>query len=127
MPETVTRTLSLQATLDASGNSPMLDTANSAVCFRATGASWTVKGITVSASSRTKNALCRIFARYVGPTYEVGRTYSGSSGDTNTDQVFLGDGEGLHLVWTGGDPGAVVTALIVVEMEIPRRGFRVAV
>jgi hypothetical protein len=116
--------VSVSVTLDGSGNSPVSNGTSSLCRFAPVGESWTVNRVTVSCSSRTKEALCVTYQRFISAATEVGRTYSGSSGDTSADEIPMTDGDSLHVVWTGGVPGATATAVIYGTATVMGRGFR---
>lgn len=84
---------------------------------------WLPSLVSVSASSNTSEAQCRI---YIGPSatapYFVDGTLSGSTGDS-TDRVngYQVDthGHALWAVWAGGDAGATGTMVVNGTEQVP--------
>jgi len=104
-------------TLDASGNGTLR--------FAPAGTSWTIERIAVKATTHTLESVCRIYnGPGVSDNYYVVGTLSGSTGDTTTgDNIFLIDGSPLYIAWTGGDVGAVATAIVWGRRLISGMGF----
>lgn len=92
----------LTVTLDGSGNGT--------VSFQATGKHLHVTNIYVSVATTTLQATATIYKGYIGPAYAINGTNSGSTGAPGTGVIDLLDGEFIHVVWVGGDAGALATA-----------------
>lgn len=82
--------------------------------------SWTPETVSVSASSTTNEALCKI---YIGDDTSqrnfVDGTFSGSSGDSTqnvTGPIRLG--QYVFALWTGGDAGAIATLTVIGTKDI---------
>jgi hypothetical protein len=102
--------------LDASGNG--------VVAFAPRGTRWHLDFVSVKCTTRVKEATVRIYEGYVGDQYYTDGTFSGSSGDTSNTEHYMEDGETIHIVWTGGDPGARATAIIRGWESVQGGGFR---
>lgn len=108
-------TLSASVTLNGSGAGP----AQLGPSFPRE--SWDVADVSVSVSSNTNEAVCKIYA---GPQaaqpWFVGATTWGSTGDSTSNfsaPVYLGSQ--VFAVWTGGDAGAVATLVVRGTRHIP--------
>lgn len=108
-PATLPLTETLQVTLDGSGNGT--------VQFRPRGETWYPDVISVKVATNTSEAQCRVYA---GPAatdaYFIDGTQSGSTGDS-TDrlsgyQISAHQTPYVFAVWSGGDAGAVATAIL---------------
>jgi hypothetical protein len=104
--------------LDASGNGT--------VRFAPAGEQWSVTGVSVSASSNTKEATATMYKDYIGQQYRIAGTYAGSTGDTNdlSTPIPFVDGQPLYVQWIGGDVGATATAIVYGYKTVVNRGFR---
>lgn len=83
--------------------------------------SWTVQVASVSVSTNTAEAVCKIYA---GPLAVQGNfvdgTTWGSTGDSTSNfavPVYLGSY--VFAVWTGGDSGAIATLVVTGTRNIP--------
>lgn len=84
-----------------------------------------VTRIAVRASSNVKEAVCSVYQGQIGNSYLVAATFTGSSGDTTTnDNIHLQDGDSLYIQWVGGDAGASATVTVYGNMTPPAGGFR---
>jgi hypothetical protein len=108
--------VSASVTLDASGNGM--------VSFAATGVKLQINYTRVSVTTNTKEAIATIYKGQVGAAYQIEGSMAGSSGDTSDTVFYLNDGERIYIVWTGGDVGAVATAVVTGWQSVPGRGFR---
>lgn len=88
------------------------------------GEKWQIDRTYVKCSTRVSEAQCVTYIGQVADQYIVDGTYSGSSGDTSDTVLYLEDGQGMHLVWTGGDDGATATVTISGWKSPPLGGFR---
>jgi hypothetical protein len=108
--------VSVQVTLSASG-------AGTAT-FQATGQNITIQNLAVKCSTATLEATANVYKNQIGDIYRIGGTFSGSSGDNNTDPIPLMDGERIYVVWTGGDVGAIASVTVSGIATIGSGGFR---
>lgn len=81
---------------------------------------WHPQSAQVSVATNTNEAECSIYVGdSVAPQNLRGRTFSGSSGDTNTGLVdTVKSGAKVWAVWTGGDPKATATLTVTGTKDI---------
>jgi hypothetical protein len=104
------------AVIDASGYA--------AVSFQATDKKLEINNLSVVVSTHVKEALATVYKGQIGALYRISGSYAGSSGDSNSDTIYLNQGETIYVVWTGGDVGATATATISGWASVPDGGFR---
>ena len=109
-----------QVTLDGSGTGTLR--------FAPAGEQWSIENISVSVSTHVNEATANVYLGYIGPQYAQSGTYAGSSGDSNdlSQPIPLTDGQALWVQWTGGDAGAIATAVLTGKKTVVNRGFRTA-
>jgi hypothetical protein len=82
--------------------------------------SWDVSVASVSVSTNTAEAQCKVSqGAYAGQTFVDGTTW-GSTGDSTSNfsaPVYLGSQ--VFAVWTGGDAGATATLVVTGTRRIP--------
>lgn len=97
----------LQVTLDASGAGNVRIQSDARQGMRLV-----INRITVSASSAVLESLAGVYRGNPSPTTLISQTISGSTGDTDDGlNEELQAGEYLTVQWSGGDVGAVATAV----------------
>ncbi len=112
-----------------SGNVTLDGSGNGILRFAPAGTRWRLVNVSVKASSAVLEATATLYKGFVGDQYRIEGTSAGSTGDTTQldNPITLNDGEAFWVVWIGGDPGAVATAVILGQQSVPRRGFRAGV
>ncbi len=95
-----------------------------AVQFQAQGQSVTINNISCKVSSNTNEATFTLYRGQIGDAYRHSGSFSGSSGDNNSDIIPLNDGERIIGVWSGGDPGSNATMTVSGTATIGAGGFR---
>lgn len=75
---------------------------------------WEPTQLSVKVSTQTSEAVCQAFLGVTSAGLSLGSTGSGSTGDTlGFAGLTLVPGQGITVVWTGGDAGAIATATLV--------------
>lgn len=92
--------------------------------FSPNGEKWQITRVHVECSSRVSEAQARLYLGQVRTDTVIDGTYSGSSGDTTTDSIYLEDGQTLFVEWTGGVNGAVAVVTASGWKSSPQGGFR---
>ena len=85
------------------------------------GRTWDINNMSVRCSTTTLEAICTVYRGLIGPDYRIAGTFSGNSGDNNTDLIHLEDGNAIIVEWTGGDPGCTATVTISGSQSLPTR------
>lgn len=85
------------------------------------GSEWDIKRVVVSTTSSGLNGSSRfyMYLNSESPSALLDGTYSGDQ-DVNETSLHLRTGDNLICVWTGGDDGAIATAIIIGEVETGR-------
>lgn len=115
----MSRTISLSATatcvLDSNGNGTAQTGPNG------TNEVWAPQTASVSVSSNTHEATCKIYAgNYLGLGSFIDGTTWGSTGDSTSNfsgQVYAG--QYVFAQWTGGNPGATATLAVTGTRRVP--------
>jgi hypothetical protein len=94
------------------------------VSFQATDKKLEINNLSVQVSSHINEAIATVYKGQIGALYKLSSTYSGSSGDNNSDTIYLNQGEKIYVQWVGGDVGATATATISGWSSVPDGGFR---
>lgn len=106
MPYLIPRSLSV--TLDGSGNGQVAFTIDN------TNQRWIidqVKVLTSQGPTQLPVPRAQTYRNQVAPQFAEGGTYSGNF-DVSTGRTILYTGDTLFVVWTGGVPGSLATAVI---------------
>lgn len=77
---------------------------------------WTVAVASVSASTNTNEATCKIFAC---GSFVDGTTWGSTGDSTSNFSAPVYGGQFVLAVWTGGDPGAVATLVVSGTRQVP--------
>lgn len=108
--------LNATTVLDANGNG--------FVAFQAKGQKLQITSTRVFTSTTVKEAIAIIYKGIRDNAHQIEGSLSGSTGDTTNTVFFLNDGESIIIAWTGGDVGAIATAVVSGWASVPGRGFR---
>lgn len=95
-----------------------------AVSFQATDKKLEINNVSVVVSTHVREAMATVYKGQIGSLYRISGSYAGSSGDSNSDTIYLNQGESIYIVWEGGDPGATATATVSGWASVPDGGFR---
>lgn len=84
------------------------------------GETWHVTRMTVQCNSSIANGNIpeiRVYRRFISPTTMIDSSYDGNLNTSQCDE-FIGNGEQIIAVWTGGDANATGTFVVAGERKV---------